>query len=367
MQSKHIFIKALKLFVFFILVAALFPLGKYIFKYSPDTVPLEGDLNYGLNEEVDALTLANYRDDIKGHLYFSLVEMDEANEPVNVNVHSYDLQTEIPRPVIGFGTNHSLYPVSENIAAVVAALEDNSGEVHEVPIWLNTETSEYGFLETADGYTPHRIAGFPGQEWGAASFVKEDSSDKHDLKNWKIIIEKPAGGESVVIEGATSPQWMNEGNDLVYIKTDGIYRYNLEAGVSELIFNVYQGLSSDVEIAVSPQNDYMVLTLPSVNTISVIQIDDATNGVIREIGRVQTKGRQYITPTVSSSGRFYAVVGRDADNLSNSVIEIWSARSREPLKTISLDDYIPGQIYLSAWVDFALIPELNENDVENGN
>ena len=347
------FFKGIKILIFILLALAIASVVKQFLPSTTNTKSLDelGDLNYGLEA-----TNTENTPTLNGQLYFDLDTPTEEGKRTT-NAYVYYFQADSAWKVSPYDRiNYGLLPLSDHTAIVMTVIEDQEGVPHRVPIVLNTQTLEYQVIATIDDYLPYGTVSTPakGGDWYAVSFRKIPKENGLDLQNWKIALWNPIEDKNITIDNASSPQWLNNGADLLYVTEDGVYRYNFASESSQKIYGAYLDLDAGVEIAVSPNDDYMVMTLPANNALAVLRINDPLNAQVQEIGRIQTKGMQYITPVFSPDGVYYAVVRKNQADPSQEQIEVRPVLSREPVFTTTLEKDVQGDKYLTAWSAYNL-------------
>ncbi|MFT5849209.1 MAG: WD40 repeat protein [Patiriisocius sp.] len=314
----------------------------------------EGELNYGLEEELDPGTLTEYYSALTGNLYFNITSLDTYNKITGINVHKHNLNTSKTVPMIAEGAQFNLRPVSATSVTLVSPLLNADGSVTPTPVVLDTVTLNYKDVVLLDGYITRDVLFSPDERYLAVSFV--DEQDREVFKNWRIVVFDTTTDTSILIPGAKSPRWLSDNTGFVFLQEDGVYQYVTEVNGAHVVYAEYQFMHTTAEIALSPDDTRIVLTQPLFDSISVLEATSTQQTAFHETGRIQTKGQHYTTPVFSPDGNFYATVASnnfDYDSQENlyeaNTIEIRRVLHRNVIEVISLLDYKKGVLQLSDW------------------
>ena len=176
-----------------------------------------------------------------------------------------------------------------------------------------------------------------------------------DLDNWNIIIHNPFTGDTRIIENAGRPVWFNGEADILYLKTDGIYRYNLAADASEQVENQWQNLDRAAQLAISDDSTAFILTVPGLSSIAVYTTDSVTGELVVS-DTIASAGNFYVNPVFAPDNRHFAVQVQnenDWDASTNSYtstrIEVHNLFDRERLRVITPETVLIEQAILLDW------------------
>jgi hypothetical protein len=181
------------------------------------------------------------------------------------------------------------------------------------PGLIDYQTNELSLLDTVPLYSETRpIAASsqtPDRQWVAYSgrATPEDETVT-DIDTWQIVIYNVITDELRTIEGATNPVWLNGEADILYLTSDGIYRYNLAADASEPFDTNWESLDDTAQLAVSEDYSAAIVTVPSLNAIAVYRFTDPSNAEAEQVGIIATPNTFYYNPVLSPDGNHYAVL-----------------------------------------------------------
>lgn len=212
------------------------------------------------------------------------------------------------------------------------------------PAWVNYVNEDTHFFESpslwneGDVQIPGRHLVNEERPWvaydGQTTQVGEE--DYENLAHWQIVLRNEYTHETRIIEEAARPVWINDGADLLYIKDDGVYRYNVAADASDLVDGSWHNLSHTTRLAAADDNSALVMTVPGLNTIAVYTFTDAANGELQLQGMIADERVTYTAPVFSPDNRLYAVLAfneSDLDETTNRYrtgrVEFRSVTSRE--------------------------------------
>jgi hypothetical protein len=272
----------------------------------------------------------------------TLTATDGANELVG---YQYDIVADTVAPVIpGVPMVHAV--VGQWLAAAVIQNDDTTR-----PAWINYETGEYGFVTSPDYALERDVAGNALENAIAYSATNNDTSDTwYELDNWDVVINVPPTGYTKIIENAAHPQWLIADETLVYLKTDGIYHYDLTTDTETRLIDDYSNLSFYDDIAASFYDTEeggatLVLTMPSLGLVNTYYFTDETS--LAAVARYQTDDALYTAPVVYQEGQLFAVVEL---NQTTPSVTVFSAGSGQPVVTKAIPDMdASSNVTLDGW------------------
>lgn len=261
------------------------------------------------------------------------------------------------------GITYNFVPVSDTKGAAVQYVEAVG---QTLPVAYDIATGTPTIIPITAGYHANRFMASPYEGWYGGDIFKQNlpPEEKMNLDNWQVVIVNPDTNRIITLDGAASPQWLNDGQDVVYIRPDGIYRYNFYVEQEEKIYDLYTNLTANAQLAISPDANYLVLTLPTDNIMAVLKFTDPMNGELTELNRVVSEDINYSYPVFAPSGLYYAVLtSKDSDydqatrTYRQNTIAVYSPLSIIPLHTLSHEGLDNAMLSLSAWTNFN--PTLN--------
>jgi len=177
-----------------------------------------------------------------------------------------------------------------------------------------------------------------------------------DLDNWNIVIHNPFTDDTRIIENAGRPVWLNGEADILYLKTDGIYRYNLAADASQRVENRWENLDRAAQLAITDDSAAFILTVPGLSSIAVYTFTDSVNGELALNGIIADAGNFYFNPVFAPDNRHYAVQVQnenDWDASTNSYtstrIEVRNLFERERVNVVTPETTLAPQTILLDW------------------
>lgn len=316
-------------------------------------------LNSGLDVEIDRANTF-----LDGHLFLYGTPRDKtAIDPVvgATNLYTLDLTTqelfrapdELPRSAIP--ADDSLVP-----GIFVGRYSDAAGTANERhPSWIDYRTYDWYRFDTPSLWNEGTIQApnrnVPDRTWiaydGQSTNFESGSRAFFNLSNWTIVVHNPATNETRTIPQAARPQWLNDGADLVYLKRDGLYRYNVSLDQSERLNTGWSNLGRDAQLAVADDSSRLLLTVPNLSTIAAYTFTDSLNGELELLGMIAQPGLIYTDPVFDVTGSYYAVLrfSDSPDGAYNPQVELRNFISRDVIDTIPIDFESQDPLTLLDW------------------
>jgi|GEM_PF-6080823 len=183
-------------------------------------------------------------------------------------------------------------------------------------------------------------------------------AEKTSTENWQVVLTDEGGEVKLEIPDAANPVWMPNSNVLLFLRSDGIYAYDMsverEVRIISFLGQNKQPFSSVIGIMfeVSPDGRRLILTTPGTGNISVYEVSPTLD--VTKLYSHENQSVNYSWPVVSPDGMSYAVIARDiADGkLINPRIEFYTMddASFTMISSHSLNEYDPSQVYLDDWI-----------------
>ncbi len=370
--------RIMRLIAILLLGLLLFFLIKtYFFQPEFELVEYTGDLNSGF-EEVPRIPLQAHQQNLSGYLYFDaqvpLLTQGEGDTDLVLQSYLYSILNKDIYSVLPNIFSSKVIPTATNtIMLITTPVDDNDIDTIIQPILLDTKTGIFNkLIDVTD--IPIGLAYDTSTQRIAFELVENNNTiDNNNLytniKNRYILFYNPYLQQDIFITAATSPQWLNGAQDLIYAANDGIYRYNLKTNTTSSFLMEFQNLDTYVDITISPNSQYMVITLPLLNAMALYQIiEDQDTTLVSKIGIIQNSDIVYTTPVFSPDSRYYAVMMKKVPTfkrkekavLANN-IGIYALDNNVPVKILSLPDEFSTATALSAWSTY-VVPVLNIDD-----
>ncbi|OGG41481.1 hypothetical protein A2837_03160 [Candidatus Kaiserbacteria bacterium RIFCSPHIGHO2_01_FULL_46_22] len=303
--------------------------------------------------------------DLSGRLVYSgKLESEIAPKTYSLNLTNGSMQVVNESERFGFFSTSAIeFSSAENDSNFffrAVAVDNTSGTttlvkrvVHavlpdQVKVLAQESTDQYGTMSWSES-----------SKMLARSVVGETVSgtERAITSNWKTLISNEAGEVQSEIPDAAHPTWMPNSDVLLYLRSDGIYAYDMDVGAElRLISFLERGevFTSVIGIMfeVSPDGRRLVVTTPGRGNVSVYEVT-ATMDVTKLYSR-DNDSVSYSWPVVSPDGMSYAVIARDIVNeaLANPRIEFYAMDNdrQEVIATQSLADFDPTLVYLDDWI-----------------
>lgn len=205
------------------------------------------------------------------------------------------------------------------------------------PGFINYQTNETGLFGSFPLYSEMTPVvappATPNRQWIAYSGrVQPNAGASYtNINTWQIVLHNAVTDDTRVVVDAIHPAWINGENAILYLTSDGIYRYTLDTLDIVPIDDTWNNLTTKAGLAVASDSNAAILTVPELDTIVVYDLSDSQAPTTA--GRITTPGVTYTNPVFSPSGTHYAVLATTDDV---SQIEIRSVFDRTVATTITL-------------------------------
>lgn len=302
--------------------------------------------SFGLDEELPKDT------NIYGSLNISADYVGEENIP---QIYTYNFKDKKFQLIVDI-PGYSYSKANDKYGVLISYISDTQDPDGLQPTRYLYETGLSYLLPGANGYNEQDLTTSPDQTHYAYSYQLSPEADPNSIEDTFISLHNYKTGAIITIEKASEPEWLNQGKDMLYMKSDGLYRYNLATKSSSLVSGVYANLSTQVDIGVSTDSSTIVLTSPSAHLIAVFSVVDKENVTVEEPGAIVTPDTRYRDPVVSADGRLYVVMAakdvaydKASGTYSEINAEIRALNSSDILDTISFPEFTPGSVTLESW------------------
>lgn len=348
------FIKTILILFIIVLIGAIAYLGNYIYSnvwllQTSESLNPESNVqvrSFGLNEPV----LEDLFFD--GVLYFTADVKDDENKFYpQTYTHSF-LDSSITQ--YNTAPSRSFARFDENTDIFISYVTDSDDPDLIDILSFNSSSSEYQYIEGNDGFNEVDLAVSPNKEFYAYSYQKAEDIDEILIENWSVALFSFSGGLVTEIEAAAEPLFINDGQDLLYLKTDGIYRYNIATEESVVVSKIYTELSRAEGYAVTSNDRVLIFTSPNLNLISVQKLNSDFKAV--EIGSIVSPGTRYRYPVISPDDEYYVVMAaKDKDfgdaGYQRIDAEIRSIMNSQVLDVINFEGFSPTSVLLHQWLN----------------
>lgn len=231
-------------------------------------------------------------------------------------------------------------------------------------VGIHLYDSEAGTVQpftSATGNYERSIAWAPETGFLAFSRLKVDRKTDIDLltlDNWEtVVIDTKTDKLVAIIGGALYPQWSPDGLKVLFLKTEGLYLYDLEKQVEQEVVGLPEGgiaIASSM-IDVSADGKYALWTTAKEGMITLYEIVSWDSIELKEVGRMQVEDTEFFWPVFSPDGNYYSVQAIDTLKgndfvRKNARIEVRPLESRTVVAEFSLDDFFFDALFSDDWI-----------------
>jgi len=331
----------------------------------------EDPLNYGLDEDVPNTS-------VSGLIILSGQEKKPTSE---MQFMALDVSSSTAQPGV-YNADHTLSVMAEfdnpNNPSGYFFLGNLPGGGLGIS-YHDNGTNELGFYENTAGLSTRNIDWSQSTKLLAYDRTKEgvgrDYVDQIQKISKEVVIYKPDTEETVlIIPGAVQPQWLPDGESLIYMKRDGLYLHTIDSKQERILWKVAEGgiAPGITMINLSPDGKYLAWTTAKKGVISMFEVvsGDEDSIELDELGRISLPDTEVYWPQFSPDGNHYAVqvidsarntfVESESESGSetyimpsvreNARIEIRPTKGREVVYTHPLDRFDFNQFFTDDWI-----------------
>lgn len=296
----------------------------------------------------------------KNILYFSAQET--GGENMTYDVYGYNVDTSEWSPVFESPYVYSSIKMLTVDYAAASLYDDTLSAGNQGPAftpWLFSEVdSVYLPLQVTDYAIERDYTISQDDSYIIAYSVTNsdlESDDIYSLDNWSIILKDlNSNDENIEITSAARPQWIN-GSQLLYLKSDGIYTYDLVDRVeSKVQWNENEigfSFSAREELAANKDGSMLVVTSPGENQIIALFLND--ENIYELYHDITSTDTIYSSPVFSPDGTHLALLTHALVSSPEATIEIQLFDLTdliEPTQVLPLPDvYTTDSLELVGW------------------
>ncbi len=194
-------------------------------------------------------------------------------------------------------------------------------------------------------------------------------TDSVYINNWESAVLDTESGELVaVIPHSWSPELVDNGQYLVYLKKDGLFSYDMSTGLESPLVRVSDGQVNATGMLDVSNDDSQLLwttakrgliTLFNLTTDAEAEFDKVS---VKAIGQISEEGSEFYAPKFSPGGEYYVVQAIDVlkgdDFLrKNPRLEIRAITGRGVVMSHDISDFWFDSFFTDQWL--AKMPNLN--------
>lgn len=188
--------------------------------------------------------------------------------------------------------------------------------------------------------------------------VQSTYVDMLSLESWETVVIDPKSDAVIAtIGGAYQPKWSPDGTKLIFLKTDGLYWFDMKTKIESKLISVAKdgAVIATSMIDLSQDGKSLLWTTAKSGVISLYNVTSWNTVSLSEVGRMQLSGTEVYWPLFSPDGSQYAVQTIDSlkeNDLErkNPRIEIRPIKGQNPIFKYSLADFNFDQLFSDAWV-----------------
>jgi len=355
--QKHKNLPAWVLIIVFLVILTLVGAGYWWWTISlePEKQPL---VEFNLEEEYEHDNeQKQFSSD--GFFYFSGAIDDRSGKDVSLNAHLYNLEFDVFGPVTDSGRYVNFVPLTDSEVALIRYTDlSPSHPDHDIPVIWDLATNKDTSLDVPSSFFERDIATARNGELIAyASRVSQDGEDFTAISNWQVIILDRTSGQVTIIPKAVSPEWIDNGIGLLHLKEDGPYIYELSSGIDFPLYTELTGYDASVQMAVSPNQQHVVLTMPRQRGIFSFKIVYAGDGQqLQPTGYFTTEDAISYNPVTDPYSQYFAVLAVQPEAEVPAAIDIRAFGNKEIVHSIPLNNYDYQNLRLDAWSDISFAP-----------
>jgi hypothetical protein len=302
-----------------------------------------------------------FRENISGQLYTSMILKSTPDDFVNVFTYNFNNTRgfeQVTRDDYHFGyegtENGDEYLISRSPSEALnpfSIYKTNLTDESDMEL-LETDRVEYsqGLLEW-NGPSDSLAYTYQGSKF-------TEYKDFNDLSNWNIAIRNVSSGEDIILEEASYPNWAPDGEQLLYIKSDGLYLYDVASGTDKSVFTFPSdsefSFNSQNMLTVSPDGGQIIIITPLLSGYLRYSISNWDDFALYPQEAVRVPNTNFSWPVFSPDSSAYVVQTIDVNSegdLENARLEFRSATDNSILFNQDISDFDFNQAFIDDWTN----------------
>lgn len=323
---------------FYIIISAAAILAAAIFIYfasffykekSTPEASLNGSLILTLRSRAENATTSIYFYDLKNKKFTFLNDKNS----LNVNAH---------------GLPGGEAVVSSNFFAAFGTPDENVFQLYQIDMKNNFMkkriTGSRTFLKRHPELSPdgQKVAFMAKQEL-------DNNATSTNIDDWSVYVTSLNGNEKLLGRGAY-PQWSPDSKKLLFLRSDGLYLYDLEKETSANVWGMADGRAVlRMGIDVSRDGSRLVWSAPNNHQVILAKI---VSWEPFNLNKQKTINDVFaFWPVFSPKGEYLAVIAGDEDGISVAKpwVAIYNTETLESQKVLDLNYFSVNAMTLTDW------------------
>ncbi|MDP3725704.1 MAG: hypothetical protein Q8R36_00730 [bacterium] len=293
--------------------------------------------------------------DLKGAIYLTLSQQDEKLTDLYV-FNTLDKTINRLFPFDKFGNKFigftNKYSPQNNMMAYITATRSSVGPL-SLMVW-EREPRDWFAVDRSPLWFKRLPQWSPDEKKITFTAAKQKSS--FDIINeWDIYVTDLKGNVSRITHG-TYPFWSPDGNDLLFLRNDGLYIHDLARNESIKVYSIPEGsIKINTQLGISSDGSLLALSEPS--AILVFQISSWEPFQMELTRRIYEKAEKSINnfywPVFSPDNRYLVVQATTVDSKtlarSDQRLVVYELDTFKSKILTSLDDYGLDYTFVTDW------------------
>ena len=189
-----------------------------------------------------------------------------------------------------------------------------------------------------------------------ANFADVDKQDVfYDANQWVVFVVDVNSKEQKVIDRGTHPFWSPDGKKILYMKSDGLYLYDLSNDTKKIVLPTTESFdaTTNIKIDVSGDGSLLALSIPEDRNMYLYKITSWESGIIEDRMTIEASGSSIFWPVFSPDSRYIAFQEADtrsgAGAASNARLSVFDLKANSYRELIKLDGFNFDVAFISDW------------------
>lgn len=302
--------------------------------------------------------------DLKGYIYLEGFMSEKG-----MNTFAINLDTKQIEEITSLENNWGFSQIDDSHALINTIKNSNNEEDTQIVV-RDYKADTKLQLKTPEGYYKRNLNAFEFNNtdalvYAARTQLLASSSAFYDPTMWQVVVGVPQTNSYDIISGAFSPVMVAGRNEILYLKADDMYVYNLSTKKSYSIDTVNNLFNADSEIAISDDYSKLIIVTPSESLISIYNI------ILGEVMKVEltssmvVEERHYFSPVISPDGTQYALYGfSNFMEPTDALVEIRTFGNENPVASFEVNPLDYKSVRLNSWKSSLITQTAHEHHAE---